>query len=291
MESTLNLFELSQDYDRIERAIRYLQANYRRQPELDEIAGAVGLSEFHFQRLFSRWAGISPKRFLQFLTREGAKELLDRSASLLDTTYAVGLSSPGRLHDLFVTTEAVTPGEFKTRGEGLEIRYGFHPTPFGECLIGLTGRGICFFGFVETTRAAALKLLQEDWSHAGRIEDAAVTRPLVERIFAHGTDLVSAPLPVFLSGTNFQIKVWEALLNVPAGQAVSYRGLAAALGKPSAARAVGNAVAHNHIALLIPCHRVLRGAGEFGKYRYGTPRKMALLAWEHAQQSLELENG
>jgi AraC family transcriptional regulator of adaptative response/methylated-DNA-[protein]-cysteine methyltransferase len=290
MESTLNLFELSEDYDRIEQAIRFLQANYRRQPELDEIAGAVGLSEFHFQRLFTRWAGISPKRFLQFLTRQGAKQLLDRSTSLLDTTYAVGLSSPGRLHDLFVTTEAVTPGEFKSRGEGLEIRYGFHPSPFGECLIGLTGRGICFLGFVERTRPAALELLQGDWPHARVVQDPAATGPLVERIFARGAELAGAPLPLFLSGSNFQIKVWEALLNIPAGQAVSYQGLAAALGKPAAARAVGNAVAHNHIAVLIPCHRVLRGAGEFGKYRYGTPRKMALLAWEHAQQPLEVEH-
>jgi AraC family transcriptional regulator of adaptative response/methylated-DNA-[protein]-cysteine methyltransferase len=290
MESTLNLFELSQDYSRIEEAVRYLQANYRRQPELGDIASAIGLSEFHFQRLFSRWAGISPKRFLQFLTREGAKELLSRSASLLDTTYAVGLSSPGRLHDLFVTTEAVTPGEFKMHGEGLEIRYGFHPSPFGECLMGLTDRGICFFGFVETSRTAALRHLRTDWARARLIEEPAATGPLVDRIFS-AAPRPDGPLPLFLSGTNFQIKVWEALLRIPSGQAVSYQGLAAAIGNPAAARAVGNAVAHNHIALLIPCHRVLRGAGEFGKYRYGTPRKIALLAWENARMTPELENG
>lgn len=293
-----NLFELSQDYQRVEHAVRFLQANYRRQPELDEIAAAVGLSEFHFQRLFSRWAGISPKRFLQFLTKEGAKDLLGRSASVLDAAFAVGLSSPGRLHDLFVTTEAVTPGEFKLHGQGLEIRYGFHPSPFGECLIGLTERGICFFGFVETNRAAALSHLRDDWSEASLREDPALTRPFVERIFARSLNSAAipvskadAPLPLFLHGTNFQIKVWEALLAIPAGQAVSYRALAAALGQPSAARAVGNAVARNHLALLIPCHRVLRGAGEFGKYRYGTARKMAMLAWENAQASLEPENG
>lgn len=273
--------QLNEDYLRIEQAILYLEKNAQNQPELSEIASAVGLSEFHFQRLFTRWAGISPKRFVQFVTRENAKKLLDRSENLLDTTLQVGLSSLGRLHDLFVTTEAVTPGEYKSRGAGLTIRYGLHATPFGKCLIGVTERGICQLSFVQTSEAEALDEFVDYWKQARMIEDYSATAPLIEPIFdlnrrgEHG-------LHLYLRGTNFQIKVWEALMHIAPGSVTTYEQIAKEVGRPVATRAVGNAVAHNPIAVLIPCHRVIRKLGEFGNYRYGTARKKALLVSEFA---------
>lgn len=271
-----------EDYLRIEQAIQYLEAHYQQQPKLHEIAQSIGLSEYHFQRLFTRWAGISPKRFLQFLTKEGAKDLLKRSANLLDAAYTVGLSSSGRLHDLFVQTEAVTPGEYKARGAGLTIRYGFHPTPFGECLLGLTERGICHLGFTQNGREAALSNLKTDWNGASLLEDSSATDALITRIFS--VEHVSTPIPLFLAGTNFQLKVWEALLRIPSGGVSTYESLAAEIGQPAAARAVGTAVGRNLVAVLIPCHRVIRKTGEFGNYRYGAARKKALLAWEIGQR-------
>jgi len=283
MNTSLKDFkELSEDYLRIEQAILYLENHYKDQPSLEEVAASIGLSEFHFQRIFTRWAGISPKRFLQFLTKESAKDLLERSENLLDATYQVGLSSLGRLHDLFVTTEAVTPGEYKSRGAGLTIRYGIHPTPFGKCLIGVTERGICHLGFVQTSEGDAIDALVSDWQEAKMIEDHRTTAPLIAPIFILNMREQS-PLHLHLRGTNFQLKVWEALLNVPTGAATTYEGLAAQIGQPKASRAVGSAVGHNPIAVLIPCHRVIRKLGEFGNYRYGAARKMALLGWEHAQ--------
>jgi AraC family transcriptional regulator of adaptative response/methylated-DNA-[protein]-cysteine methyltransferase len=278
--------QLSEDYQRIEQAIRYLEENSRNQPELNEIAGALGLSEFHFQRLFTRWAGISPKRFLQFVTKENAKALLDRSENLLDTTLQVGLSSLGRLHDLFVTAEAVTPGEYKSRGAGLTIRYGLHASPFGQCLIGVTGRGICDLGFVQTSEGDALDELFAAWPQAELIEDQRTTAPLVEPIF----DLnrrADAPLRLHLRGTNFQLKVWEALLQIEPGSVTTYGHIATLLGRPRAMRAVGNAVGQNPVPVLIPCHRVIRSLGEFGKYRYGAARKKALLGWELSKENIE----
>ena len=276
--------QMSEDYRRIEQAIQYLEKHANSQPELSEIASAVGLSEYHFQRTFSRWAGISPKRFLQFLTKEGAKELLAKSENLLDTTYRVGLSSLGRLHDLFVTTEAVTPGEYKSGGAGLTIRYGLHDTPFGKALIGVTERGICHLGFVGNSEGDAVDALVADWQQARMIEDYKATAPLVEPIF----DLSrrgNTPLRLHLRGTNFQLKVWEALLRIPPGAVTSYEGLAEQAGRPGASRAVGAALGRNPVAVLIPCHRVIRKLGEFGNYRYGTIRKRALLGWEAAQFS------
>ena len=271
--------ERSQDYRLIEKAIRFIEANARRQPELEEIAAAVGLSEAHFQRKFTRWAGISPKRFLQFLTSGNAKELLAQSESLLTTTHRVGLSSLGRLHDLFISTEAVTPGEYKSRGAGITIRYAIHPTPFGKCLIGTTERGICHLGFVQTSEGEAIDRLVTDWSQAEMIEDHYATAGLIEPIFELG-QRGQQKLRLFLRGTNFQIKVWEALLSIPAGAVTTYENIATQIGKPSALRAVGSAVGHNPVAVLIPCHRVLRKDGEFGNYRYGTARKKAILGWE-----------
>lgn len=273
-----NLKQLSDDYLRIEQAILYLENHYKDQPSLDDIASNIGLSEYHFQRLFTRWAGVSPKRFLQFLTKENAKGFLDRSENLLDTTHQTGLSSLGRLYDLFVNTEAVSPGEYKSRGAGVTIRYGVHPTPFGRCLIATTDRGICHLGFVQTTEGNAIDNLISDWNQAIMIEDHKTTASLVEPIFDLGYR--SKPLSVHLRGTNFQLKVWEALLQIPAGVVTTYEGIASHIGKPSATRAVGTAIGHNPIAVLIPCHRVIRKVGEFGNYRYGTLRKKALLAKE-----------
>ncbi|MCJ7432271.1 MAG: methylated-DNA--[protein]-cysteine S-methyltransferase [Anaerolineales bacterium] len=278
--SLSNYRQLSEDYLRIEQAIQYLDNHYKDQPGLEEVAASIGLSEFHFQRIFTRWAGISPKRFLQFLTREGAKDLLNRSENLLDTTHQVGLSSLGRLHDLFVTTEAVTPGEYKSHGTRVTIRYGLHPTPFGKCLIGVTEHGICHLSFVQTSEGDAIDALVNQWEQARMIEDHRATAPLVGPIF----DLSQrgkVPLQLHLRGTNFQLKVWEALLNIPAGAVTTYEGIASMIGTPGAMRAVGTAVGHNPVAILIPCHRVIRKVGEFGNYRYGAPRKKALLAREY----------
>ncbi len=279
-----NFSHQAEDYRRIEQAILFVHSNFRRQPSLEEIARSVHLSEHHFQRLFSRWVGISPKRFLQFLTKEYAKKLLEQSGSLLEVTYEAGLSSPGRLHDLFVACEAVTPGEFKSEGQGLQIDYGFHATPFGECLLARTGRGICGLYFVKGgQRKPALGQLKANWPQAELREAPAATAPLVARIFSPAAGKKIAPLHLFVKGTNFQIKVWEALLRIPLGGLVSYEDLAAHLGMPRAARAVGNAVARNPVSFIIPCHRVVRKVGETGNYGGGPLRKKAILAWEAAQ--------
>ena len=275
-----DLKQLSEDYLRIEQAILYLENHFKDQPNLDEVAANVGLSEYHFQRLFTRWAGVSPKRFLQFVTKESAKDLLDKSENLLDTTHQVGLSSLGRLHDLFVNTEAMSPGEYKSRGEGVTIRYGIHLTPFGKCLIGLTERGICRLGFVQGSEGEAIDNLVNDWTEAKMNEDYRATASLVGPIFDLRFNTRIKPLTLHLRGTNFQLKVWEALLQIPAGSVSTYEGIASRIGNPNALRAVGTAVGHNPIAVLIPCHRVIRKAGEFGKYRYGALRKKALLARE-----------
>jgi AraC family transcriptional regulator of adaptative response/methylated-DNA-[protein]-cysteine methyltransferase len=278
-----SLGQLSLDYQRIELAIRYLNDNALQQPNLTEVAAQIGLSEFHFQRLFTRWAGISPKRFLQFLTIKNAKALLNRS-SVLSAAYEAGLSGSSRLHDLFVQCEAVTPGEFRKKGAGLDISYGFHPTPFGECLLALTGLGICFLGFVQGDQH--LRLLDElrlEWANANLLEDPPHTLRVVEQIF---TPRLETPIPLHLRGTNFQIKVWEALVRLPPGAVTSYETLAGQVGSSNAARAVGNAVAHNPVAYLIPCHRVIQKAGGLGNYRYGHARKQAILLWENAR-SLE----
>jgi AraC family transcriptional regulator of adaptative response/methylated-DNA-[protein]-cysteine methyltransferase len=277
------------DYERIAHAITFIEKNFRRQPGLDEIAASVHLSEHHFQRLFSRWVGISPKRFLQYLTKEYAKKVMEKSRSLLEVTFEAGLSSPGRLHELFVTCEAMTPGEYKSEGQGLVIFYGFHPTPFGECLLAATARGICALYFVKKDRKQTLALLREKWRRAELQHDPQKTQPYVARIFYPSPKKKQPPLHLLVSGTNFQIKVWEALLHIPRGARVSYADLARYLGAPQAARAVGNAVAHNAITYLIPCHRVVRKAGELGGYSGGATRKKVLLAWEAAKAEERLD--
>jgi AraC family transcriptional regulator of adaptative response/methylated-DNA-[protein]-cysteine methyltransferase len=278
----------ARDYARIEGSLAFIEQNIERRPGLAEAARSVGLSEFHFQRLFSRMVGISPKRYEQFLAKEKAKVLLDRSASLLDASYEAGLSGPGRLHDLFVSCEAVTPGEYKTGGEGLEIRYGFHSTPFGECLIAVTGRGVCGLSFVPPGgRAPALESLAKEWRNARIGEDAAGTKRVAQRIFSGSGPrgwATAGPLPLLLRGTNFQIKVWEALLAIPPGSVTTYEAIARRIGSPGSARAVGTAVGRNPIAYLIPCHRVIRGTGELGGYRWGPGRKRLMLAWEEERE-------
>ena len=274
------------DYRRIGKAIEFLAENYQDQPSLDEVARSVNLSEFHFQRLFRRWAGISPKRLVQFLTLEHAKQALEESRSVLDATYDAGLSSPSRLHDLFVTTEAMTPGEFKAKGAGLEISYGFHPSPFGECLLAVTERGICGLGFVqERDRKQALEDFKQRWPAAKFQENPEKTRTYMDGIFDAKKRNGARTVKLLLMGTNFQIKVWEALLRIPSGSVVSYEDLARHLGHPSAARAVGGAVGRNPISFLIPCHRAIRKMGITGDYHWGAARKKAILAWEAARQS------
>jgi AraC family transcriptional regulator of adaptative response/methylated-DNA-[protein]-cysteine methyltransferase len=272
------------DYCRIERAILFLEENYHRQPELREVAQSVHLSEFHFQRLFRRWAGISPKRFIQFLTLKHAKKLLKASHSVLDATYDAGLSSPGRLHDLFVNIEAMTPGEFKAQGAGLRISYGFHSSIFGECLLAVTERGICGLGFIGAGgRAQILRDFQARWPEAHWEENTQLTQRYIRSIFGGEKRNGNRPITLVLEGTNFQIKVWEALLRIPMGSVIPYEELAARVCSTRAARAVGGAVGKNPIAFLIPCHRVIRKAGGIGGYHWGAARKKAMLAWEAAR--------
>ena len=274
------------DYDRVEKALGYITERFLQKPALKEIAGKVHLSEYHFDRLFKRWAGTSPQRFLHFLTKEHAKRLLEESRDLLDVAYTSGLSSPGRLHDLFVTYEAVSPGEFKNKGEGLTIRFGFHPTPFGECMIAVTERGICGLEFLSAgEQDAALKRLRSRWPEAEIVEDTGTTRTFSEKIFKHQNMKGSPPIHLLLRGTNFQIKVWEALLRIAPGRVTSYEGIAQLVGKPHASRAVGNALGQNPIAYLIPCHRVILESGALGNYRWGPARKKAMLGWEMLTKS------
>jgi len=282
-----SFLQASEDYERIEKSIKFLETNFPSQPGLKEVAAHIGLSEFHFQRLFSRWVGISPKRFLQFLTKEYAKHLLADSVNLLDVTYEAGLSSPGRLHDLFVNCEAVTPGEYKSKGAGLTIKYGFHPSPFGECLLATTDRGICGFFFVKNRdRKDPLTELRYFWQQAEIVEDPHASRKLIDRIFNPSFANASTPLHLILNGTNFQIKVWEALIKIPFGAVVSYEDVAIQVGLPGATRAVGSAVGKNPISFIIPCHRVIRKTAEFGNYGGGTARKKAILGWEAARLSM-----
>jgi len=277
-------------YRTVERAIEYLRDHAREQPRLADVAARVGLSEFHFQRQFSEWAGISPKRFVQYLTKEYAKEALRRCEDVLEAAYAAGLSGPGRLHDLLVTCEAVSPGEHRSLGEGVAIAYGFHATPFGECLIAGTPRGICRLVFVGPSgRAAEIEELQRSWPRARLAQDQAATGRLVAPIFDPANR--TKPLHLWVRGSNFQIKVWEALLQIAPGELASYERVARTLGAPRASRAVGAAVGANPIAVLIPCHRVIRKAGDPGDYRWGLTRKRALIAREAAARDATMRTG
>ncbi len=270
----------SEIYERIAKAIAFMRHNHLRPPELEAIAQHVHLSKYHFQRLFTKWAGISPKRFSQYLTVEYAKSKITQTKSLLDLTIESGLSSPGRLHDLFVKLEAMSPGEFKAGGAGLQIRYGVHETPFGDCLIATTARGICNLYFLDDIdEKKAEYQLRTEWKNAEIIQDQQVTTEISDRIFQPVTANFS-PLALHVKGTNFQIQVWRAILSVPFGGMTTYQGLAESMGRPTAARAVGNALGSNPVAYLIPCHRVIRNSGEMGGYRWGLERKTILLGWE-----------
>jgi AraC family transcriptional regulator of adaptative response/methylated-DNA-[protein]-cysteine methyltransferase len=268
------------DYARIERAIAYLRAHAGDRPRLAEVAAATGLGPFQLQRLFTRWAGISPKRFLQTLALGQARARLRSSADVLSASLDAGLSGPGRLHDLFVTLEAVTPGEFKQQGEGVRFVCGFHPTPFGECFVATTTRGIAALEFTAGANpAAVLASFRAAWPRAEVIRSNRAAAKVVRRIFGGQ----SGALRVLVRGTNFQVQVWLALLRIPPGGITSYGAVAQAIGRPRAVRAVGTAVGANPVAWLIPCHRVLRGDGALGGYRWGENRKAACLLWEETR--------
>jgi AraC family transcriptional regulator, regulatory protein of adaptative response / methylated-DNA-[protein]-cysteine methyltransferase len=274
----------SHDYGLIRRAIAFLTESWTEQPSLDELAEHLGLSPSHCQKLFKRWCGLSPKEFLQAITVDHARNLLDGSASVLDAAYQVGLSGGGRLHDLFVSHEAMTPGDYKRRGQGLEMGYGFHPSPFGVALLIVTERGVAGLAFLDEdkaqTREEVLAEMQGRWPKAHLVAAAERTAPFARQIFNPATWTRDRPVRLVMIGTDFEVRVWESLLKVPMGRAVSYYDIARHLGQPTASRAVGSAVGRNPISFVVPCHRVLRGDGSLGGYHWGLTRKRALIGWE-----------
>lgn len=269
------------NYQRIEQAIKFLEENFHRQPELEEVAEKVHLSAFHFQRIFTEWAGISPKRFLQFLTVDFLKDKLQHSRSLVEAADMAGLSSQSRVYDLFTTLEAMTPESYKKHGAGIRISYGFHPTPFGVCLIGVTDRGICWLSFLTNDEDArrALEEMKQFWNNSVFAQDDELTKVFVDKIFLNGSN---KKLHLLVKGTNFQVKVWEALLRIPMGDITTYESIARSIENPKALQAVGSAVGSNHIAYLIPCHRVIRKDGVLGHYRWSPARKKGMIGWEMA---------
>lgn len=268
------------NYQRIEQAIQYLEKNFQRQPELDEVAENVHLSPFHFQRIFTEWAGISPKRFLQFLTVDFLKDKLAQSRNIVEAAEAAGLSSQSRVYDLFTTLEAVTPQEYKQHGSGIGVSYGFHATPFGLCLIGVTERGICWLSFLAADEdpRRALEEMKLHWHNSVFREDGSLTSAFVQQIFPEKP--TDKKLHLLVKGTNFQVKVWEALLRIPMGEVTTYQDIARTIQNPRALQAVGSAVGSNHIAYLIPCHRVIRKDGVLGEYRWTPSRKKSMIGWE-----------
>lgn len=266
-----------------------MEMTFREQPGLDEIAGSVFLSKYHFQRMFKRWAGVTPSQFLHYLTIEYAKERLRESRSIFDTTLDAGLSSPSRLHELFVTFEAMTPGEYKKCGTGLEIFYDFHPTPFGDCLLAVTQRGICALRFILPERKdIVLTQLKQEWPLASFVESPTRTLPILQRVFSATQTDEKRKLHLILKGTNFQVQVWQALLAIPPGAMVSYQDVAEHISGASAVRAVANAVANNSIGCIIPCHRVISKAGKAHRYRWGAARKKAILGWEASHARIQV---
>jgi AraC family transcriptional regulator of adaptative response/methylated-DNA-[protein]-cysteine methyltransferase len=267
------------DYSAIKRAIEYISTRWRDQPSIEEIAGEVGLSTSHLHHVFKRWAGLTPKAFLQAITVEHARQLLRDSASVLDAAYDVGLSGPSRLHDLFVTHDAMTPGDY--RRDGLRLAYGFHASPFGEAIVVAAPRGLAGLGFVDDgNRAAALADMQRRWPRAALVEDREATAPLALRAFEPALWRPETPLRVVMIGSDFEVRVWETLLSVPLGCATTYSDIARRIGKPKAARAVGAAVGRNPISFVVPCHRVLGRSGALTGYHWGLARKQAIIGWE-----------
>ncbi len=273
--------EMGGDYAIVRRTLEFITENWRDQPGLEEIAAGTGLSAMHLQRVFHRWAGLTPKQFLQAITLDHARHLLRQSASVLDTSYEVGLSGPARLHDLFVVHEAMTPGVYRARGRGLVIRWAFHPSPFGHALIMVSEHGLAGLAFADPgEEKAALDDMRSRWPNADYLEDSAATAPFATRIFDPGRWQPDTPLRVVLIGTDFEVRVWETLLAIPLGRATTYSDIAARLGKPSAARAVGTAVGKNPVSFVVPCHRVLGKTGALCGYHWGLTRKKAILGWE-----------
>ncbi|KAB2920161.1 MAG: methylated-DNA--[protein]-cysteine S-methyltransferase [Hyphomicrobiaceae bacterium] len=274
----------ARDYDLIRRAIAFLSETWAEQPALDRLAAHLGLSPAHCQKLFKRWCGLSPKEFVQAITVDHARALLEGSASVLDAAHEVGLSGSGRLHDLFVSHEAMTPGDYKRRGEGIDMMYGFHPSPFGDALLIATDRGVAGLAFVNEdarqSREEALADMVRRWPRARFMSAPEKTGPHARQIFNVAAWSRDRPVRLVMIGTDFEVRVWEALLKIPMGCAVSYSDIARHLGQPTASRAVGTAVGRNPISFVVPCHRVLRGDGNLGGYHWGLTRKRALIGWE-----------
>ncbi|MCC0030737.1 MAG: methylated-DNA--[protein]-cysteine S-methyltransferase [Brucellaceae bacterium] len=272
------------DYEIVRRVIETISLDYRDQPSLDRLAASAGLTPTALQKLFTRWAGLSPKAFLQAVTLDHARRLLDEGMPLLETSLEVGMSGPGRLHDLFVTHEAMSPGDYKTRGAGLTIRYGYHISPFGIALVMVTDRGLCGLAFADPGgEAASLADMRSRWPNATYVEDIAATAPYAARVFDPGHWRRDEPLRVVMIGTDFQLRVWKALLNIPMGRATTYSSLACEIGAPKASRAVGAAVGANPLSFVVPCHRAVGKSGALTGYHWGLTRKRAILGWEAGQ--------
>ncbi|PQJ10077.1 cysteine methyltransferase [Flavipsychrobacter stenotrophus] len=268
------------NYGRIEAAIGYIKENFREQPDLDAIAEKVHLSPFHFQRIFTEWAGVSPKKFLQFISLNYAKKLLEGQASLFDATYESGLSGTGRLHDLFIKIEGMTPGEYKNGGAGLTINHSFADSPFGSIIVGSTAKGICHLAFADD-ESTGIEVLKNAFPNATFRQVADMLQQNALHIFKHDWRKIEE-VKLNLKGTEFQLKVWEALLKIPVGKLSTYGNLAKLLQRPNASRAVGTAIGDNPVAFLIPCHRVIQSTGQFGQYHWGSNRKTAIIGWEAA---------
>jgi AraC family transcriptional regulator of adaptative response/methylated-DNA-[protein]-cysteine methyltransferase len=292
MMTTMNNTHEISNYSRIEKAIQYLEENFKQQPDLDAVAEKVHLSPFHFQRIFTEWAGISPKRFLQFLTVDFLKTKLSESRNIVELADAAGLSSQSRVYDLFTTLEAVTPQEYKLHGSGIRISYGFHDTPFGPCLLGVTERGICWLSFLQTDGDPRIELenMKHHWNNSVFYQDQSLTAAFADDIFFQ-KNVHGRKLHAFVKGTNFQVKVWEALLRVPMGSVVTYQDIAGQIQSPKAVQAVGSAVGANHIAFLIPCHRVIRKDGVLGEYRWTSAKKKGIIGWEMAREEAQTQKG
>jgi AraC family transcriptional regulator, regulatory protein of adaptative response / methylated-DNA-[protein]-cysteine methyltransferase len=284
MTDTAFLDTAATDYDVVRRAIGHIRGHWREQPEIEAIAEAAGVTPTELHHLFRRWAGLTPKAFLQALTLDGARQLLRDSASVLDATYEVGLSGPSRLHDLFVTHEAMSPGEWKSGAEGLIVQFGFHPSPFGIAVVMTTERGLAGLAFADPgEERTALDDMKRRWPKATYVEDMACTAPVAQRIFDPSQWRPSEPLRVVLIGTDWEVRVWEALLQIPMGRLATYSGIAGKVCTPAAARAVGAAVGKNPVSFVVPCHRVVGKAGALTGYHWGLTRKRAMLGWEAGQ--------
>jgi AraC family transcriptional regulator of adaptative response/methylated-DNA-[protein]-cysteine methyltransferase len=284
IQNPMPLAAAAADYDVVRRAIGHIRGHWREQPEIDAIAEAAGVTPTELHHLFRRWAGLTPKAFLQALTLDGARQLLRDSASVLDATYEVGLSGPGRLHDLFVTHEAMSPGEWKTGGEGLTVFFGFHPSPFGSALVMATQRGLAGLAFADPgEERAALADMKARWPRATYVEDSARTAAIARRIFDSSQWQQNNPLRVVLIGTDWEVRVWETLLQIPMGRLTTYSDIASKIHKPAAARAVGTAVGKNPVSFVVPCHRVVGKSGDLTGYHWGITRKRAMLGWEAGQ--------